>query len=324
MIFKRGVFLIVLLFCLLSAAGSQIDGDGTIVDYTKILYNARYFGMGGAGVASGYDSGVVLMNPAQLGRMQGWEMSSTQTKIAGEFTYTYLNYVIPLEKEGFGLSYTYVDPGQIFSSTGVDVYGHPVIGDQINANSQVLCLSYGTATIWDQFFTGITLKSVRKTLGEVEGSGNSVDLGLVWMITPKVLFGLNAKNAFQSGFTYSNTDELTEVYDPVYVAGLSSRFFDDNMLLSVDYSIESISKLKLGIEYSYEKTIMFRGGIMDGSMTMGLGFRYDMLQVDFGYKFNEFPLENQAYVSMTYGNAEEKELTRPEIELVEQEGGIRE
>jgi len=318
---KRGgilILLFLLLGALVSADGDIVKGDGNLVDYTKILYNARYYGMGGTGVSFADDSGALLINPASLPRMKHWELSTTQFKIADEFTYTFVNYVLPKENGGFGLSYMYENPGDIFATSGVDAYGHPVIGNKLDCNSQLIAFSYGTNIFYENLRLGGTMKNYRKKLGEVEGKGNSFDLALQYDYSRDVALGLNIKNIFQTGFTYSNTTKLIETFKPTYLLGANWYVLDHTLLLSLDYSGESISKTNFGFEYRFGKNVAVRGGLMDGQMTLGTGFRWDSMQMDMGYKYNEFPLDNQVYITFTYGNAREKVLTTPKISIIKQ------
>jgi hypothetical protein len=297
----------------------DINGAGTPVDYTKIAVSARYWGMGRAGVAFANDSGGFLLNPASFGAMRAPECSLMSTKLLGEFNYLMFNGVVPLQNETVGLSFLNEDAGTIYRTDGVDQYGHPQQGDTIQNYNRVVSFGYGRRAFLDNLYIGGLVKATVKRIDFVEGRSMGADLGVMYRWDKSITFGGVVKNVVQSGMSYSNGAAPIEPMDPDYVVGVSWALINHALFLSLDqHTNPKFGRTNLGAEYwLFEETVALRGGYAEKDFTFGLGFRYDLLQIDFAMRFQEAPMENQAIVSLTYGNARHMVVARPEIEIVD-------
>ena len=65
-------------------------------------------------------------------------------------------------------------------------------------------------------------------------------------------------------------------------------------------------------------------GVANGDMTLGVGFRIEDWQFDYAVRYQESPLDNQAFISVTWGDARRSELTKPVIYLLEEDDLLEE
>ena len=315
---KRFIVIFILLYGTLFCS-EVISGDGSPVDYSKIGLSARYWGMGKVGTAFSDDSGGILINPAGLGRMKSLEISSMQTSVLGEFNYSLLNVVYPLGDETFGMSVLYEDAGTIYGSTSLDTYGHPEKGDTIENYNRLYTFAYGRKLLLDNLYLGGSVRFLQKKLGITEANSTAVDLGAIYKWDKEISFGLVVKNAMQNGITYSNGAVGLEPYETVAIAGVAWSLFEKEATLAIDYHMGRLPKLYIGGEYWWERIFAIRAGMAENDMTLGLGIRLSDWQFDYGVRYQTAPLDNQAYISITYGDARRSELRRPVIYLLEEE-----
>jgi len=309
----------------LSFAAFDINGDGSPVDLTKIAVSARWWGMGRSGVALSDDSGAVLLNPASMAMARSFEISALSTQVLGVTNYTLLNGIIPLsdQDQAFGLSIINENAGTIFATDGLDGYGHPIRGGKIDNNNTIVSLGYAARVripdIVNDLYLGFMLKNYYRLLGELTASSMTADLGAIYKFNNVFSVGLTARNAIQSGINYSITDtDKYEHYDPDYVAGFALSLLNNSMTLSVDQSTnEKFGRTYVGMEYWLANVVALRTGLTERDITLGMGLRYEFLQIDVGYRYQDAPLDNQAYFSVTLGNARRMFLDRPKIEIIE-------
>lgn len=321
----RKIIIIFFISCSMFAWSYTINGDGTPVDYSKIAVTARYWGMGKAGAAMANDSGSMMLNPAGLAKARSPEVSSMGVNLLGEFNYTMLNAVFPQQRETFGLSLLYETAGEIFGSDSLDTYGHPVQGDTIENYSTLISFGYARSVVWDNLFVGGVIKNMKRKISYVEGNSNALDLGVLYQWTNKMSFGFVVKNAVQTPLTYSNGASYGEHINQDYILGFSWLALDDKLLLSLDqHSDVSFGRTHLGAEYWWAKMVAIRAGLAEKDVTLGIGFRYQFFQVDYAVRYQEQPLEPQSYISVTIGDATSFFLSRPQIELVDDDNAEEE
>lgn len=315
----KKVLKLLILFLLLNIGFAyDINGDGSPVDFTKIGLTARYWGMGKAGAGYSNDSGSMMLNPAGLARAKSFEISTMATKLMDEFNYTMLNVVYPRDHESFGLSLLYETAGTIYETAGLDQYGHPEQGDTIENYNALVSFGYARPLFWDNFYVGGVVKNFKRKISYVEGSTNSLDLGCLYQWSEKLSLGLVVKNAVQTELKYSNGASYDEHMNQDYILGVSWLALDDKLLISLDqHSDASFGRTHLGTEYWWANMVAFRVGVAEGDLTVGVGFRYAAFQVDYAMRYQEQPLDNQAYISVTFGDATKLFLSRPEIEIAD-------
>jgi hypothetical protein len=310
-----------------ATAAFEVAGDGSPVDFTRVGFSARFWGMGRAGVALADDSGALLLNPAAIAMANSFEFSGTNTRILGVTNYSLLNGVLPFYDTELmlGFSLIYESAGTIYETNGLDQYGHPLKGGVIENNNIVASLGFGSkfsvlGSSVENLYLGLLLKNHRRALGDLTSSGTALDLGGVYRGGEHIALGLTARNVLQSGISYSTAARSsTEHYDPEYTAGLTFGLLNNDLTLSLDRTFsDKYGRNNIGLEYWLANMIALRSGLAEKDMTLGIGLRYAALQLDVGYRYQDAPLENQFYFSLTYGDAHRIFLTTPtEIEIIE-------
>jgi hypothetical protein len=315
-----------LLLSAFAAAAFEVTGDGAPVDFTKIGFSARFWGMGRAGVALADDSGALLLNPASMAMANSFEFSGTSTRVLGVTNYSLLNGVLPLYDNRLllGFSLIYENAGAIYETSGLDQYGHPLKGGKIENNNIIASLGFGSKfsvlnSAYENLYLGLLLKNHRRVLGDLTSSGTALDLGSVYYHNNYISLGLTAHNALQSGLSYSTAEQSnTEHYDTEYTVGLALSLLNHDLSLVVDRTFnEKYGRNNIGLEYWLANMVALRSGLADTDMTLGIGLRYASLQLDVGYRYQDAPLENQFYFSLTYGDAHRIFLITPEIKIIE-------
>lgn len=316
-----------ILFCLtaLSLAAFEVKGDGSPVDFTRIGISARFWGMGRAGVALADDSGALLLNPAGMAMARSFEMSGMSTQVLGVTNYSLINAVLPFGENGqaFGFSYINENAGTITATKGLNDYGHPIKGDTIENSNTVVSLGFAgkiaIEDIIDDFYVGAMFKGHSRILGDMTASSMAADVGALYKWKPNISLGFTARNAFQSGINYSTSAESNEEhYDTDYVAGVAFGMLDNDLTLAIDqYTNSKFGRTNLGLEYWLGDAVALRSGLAEQDLTFGLGVRYEMLQIDVGMRYQDAPLDNQLYFSVTWGDARRLFLDRPQIEIIE-------
>lgn len=321
----KKVLFILLAVSALGFAAFEVNGDGSPADLTKIAVSARWWGMGRAGVALSDDSGALLLNPASMAMAHSFELSAMSTQVLGVTNYTLINSVIPLgdRSQAFGLSMLDENAGTIYATDGLDEYGHPLKGGKIDNRNSILSLGFASRVyipgIIDDLYLGIMFKNYYKLLGELTATSMTADLGMIYKLNNYLSFGLTARNAIQSGINYSTSEGSNkETYDTDYVAGVAFSLLNNDLTLAVDQMTnEKFGRTYVGIEYWLANIVALRTGMAENEMTLGMGLRYEFLQIDVGYRYQDAPLDNQAYFSVTLGDARRLFLQRPKIEIME-------
>ncbi|GBR75639.1 hypothetical protein NO2_0293 [Candidatus Termititenax persephonae] len=315
-----------LLICAASFAAFEVNGDGAPVDFTKIGSSARFWGMGKAGVALANDSGALLLNPASMALAHSLELSAMHTQTLGVSNYTLFNGVLPFNNKNliFGFSFIHEDAGTIYETNGLDANGYPLKGGTIDNSNVVASLGFGgkLSLFGGQrnTYLGLLLKNHQRHLGELTAGGTALDLGVIYRLGHIFSLGLNVRNAWQSGLNYSVSERSGfEHYPTEYVAGFALTMLDNNLMLALDKAIsETDSKTYFGLEYIIAETVSLRSGLADKDMTLGLGLRLVDLQFDVGYRYQDAPLDNQLYFSITYGNARSLFMDVPtDLEIID-------
>ncbi|MDR2430827.1 MAG: type IX secretion system membrane protein PorP/SprF [Candidatus Margulisbacteria bacterium] len=321
----RKTVYILLFLSAFSLAAFEVSGDGSPVDLTRIGVSARWWGLGRAGTALSDDSGALLLNPASMAMARSFELSGMSTQVLGVTNYTLINSVLPLNDsyQAFGFSFINENAGTIIATSGKDAYGHPVKGGTIENSNSIISLGLASKVaipdLIDDLYLGVLFKGYHKVLGDLTATSMAVDFGAIYKWTSFLSLGFTARNALQSGINYSTSEKSGEEhYDTDYIAGLALSLLNNDLTLAVDqYTNAKFGRTYAGLEYWLANTVALRTGLAENEMTLGVGLRYEFFQLDVGYRYQDAPLDNQVYFSVTLGNARRLFLTRPKIEIIE-------
>jgi len=321
---KKLIYILVIL-SVFGLADFEIKGDGSPADLTKIGISARFWGMGRSGVALSDDSGALLLNPAAMAMARSFEMSGMSTQVLGVTNYSLVNAVIPLwdQNQTFGFSYINENAGAIYSSEQRDQNGHPIRGGLIQNSNTIVSLGFASKIyipdLIDDLYLGTMFKGYSRVLGNMSSSSMAADFGALYKWKPNISLGVTLRNALQSGIRYSlSPANEVDYYDTDLVFGAAFALMNNDLTVAIDqHTNPKFGRTYLGVEYWLGKAVALRSGLADNDVTLGIGVRYDMLQVDVGLRYQDAPLDNQMFFSLTWGNARRIFLDRPGIEIVE-------
>jgi len=243
---------------------------------------ARPIGMGGAFTGLADDANAIFLNPAGIGYIRG-ESAAVSSKISDGDEYTILGGVesTPFGSIGIGYVSYSTNVGDLTTTSATDP------GDtSIRALNQTLYLSY--ARVLNEFMIvpdsmgrlslGANLKFVSSRLNNAKGlaneqdSGINLDLAASFRTNDVLSWGFAVKNLFggEEGI-YGETESGTS-----FSAGVSGRFLDDTVILSLENS-------SIGAEVRLLEALAVRAG-RDGSYnTAGVGVNLGGFGVDYAY-----------------------------------------
>jgi S-layer homology domain/Glucodextranase, domain B len=270
-------------------------------DPIAVGLGARPLGMGKAFVAVSDDVNAMFLNPAGLGSMKSWEMSTMSSNFLNEYQYTMYSGVTPTPVGVFGLGY--VDS----KITGISVSG----GGTSDFYNQALVLSYGKdiGTIGPSngnepnIFAGGTLKyySTGYT-GDLNASdsGYNIDLGLKYTPAKWISYGLNFQNVLGGSKIYGDFE--SEDMPFITKAGVAFKWLEYNVLFALDEDMYLAGAdipwpMHFGAEWKIHPNLCIRagynqegssaiGGQLTNNTTFGLGFDYSGVKIDLAYMQN--------------------------------------
>ena len=149
---------------------------------------ARPVGMGKAFVAVADDPNAMFLNPAGLGTLKAWELSTMSMTLLDEYQYTMFCGVNPTPSGVFGIGYVSSRIGGIISGgTTIDFY------------NQATVLSYGRdiKEYFPDTYAGASVKYYQKGYSggiSATGTGYNIDLGLLYVPQKWMSYGLNFQN----------------------------------------------------------------------------------------------------------------------------------
>jgi hypothetical protein len=287
-------------------------------DYSKVGIGARVLGMGRSFVALADDANAVFVNPAGIIFKRVPSLTSVFTNLSGDINYSVFGFVSPTRFGSIGIGYLTSNTAGLYT-TSVDSNGIINANSSFNFSSSQMTLSY-SRQISKKLFCGASLKFINKSFSNQtggNGSGNNMDLGLIYRFNKATNFGLNFQNILASSMNWGTGK--SEVITSKTKLGFSHRL-REQLLWLLDWEIENPSKptlLNSGIEWTPSKNFAFRAGltqdarpegIIGSSITLGLGLNLGRISFDYGYKIDSQLSEaNYGYFSVSLDIGEKKE-----------------
>ena len=273
---RRTSLMAMLFACLLvvglaQAAAAADDLAGTAA-FMNIGLGARAMGMGGAFVSIADDATCVYYNPAGLAIQDGRSLTSFYTNQYGQAGYLGFAYA----QKGFG--------GGILTLSATDIQGTDEFGNPTETYSLTeRALLASAARTYKGLHIGGTVKYYSQSLPDLQGSGVTCDLGLLYEGN-QYKIGAVGRNLFGQ-VSYANGS--ADPFDRVFVVGVSTDVVP-RLTLALDY--ETNRTAHVGGEYRLDMFDLRGGAVFrDGhtSLTAGLGVRTGMFRFDYAYETHE-------------------------------------
>lgn len=263
---KKITILALALILAASVAGaSYAQQSGFAIDPTYIGVGARPLGMGKAYVAVAEDADTVFMNPAGLGKIDSWKLTTMYSNFMGDVKYSVLSGVIPMETGSLGFGYitSRVDGIWILGADATSTTHWPTPSSLGEYSNSVGFVSYGfplekVAGFAKDIYVGANLKYFdQQGSGTDEayyagGRGIDLDLGILYAPKGWLSLGLNQQNMVPSsmGGAVTYRSGVEEDVPSVTKAGAKIALFGEEDLALIDSSF----KLNLAADIDIHST----------------------------------------------------------------------
>lgn len=257
--------LIILALAVLTAGASYAQQTGFAIDPTYIGVGARPLGMGKAYVAVAEDADTIFMNPAGLGRIDSWKLTTLYSDFMGDVKYSVLGGVVPMETGSLGFGYitSRVDGIWIMGPDATATTHWPVPSALGEYSNSVAFVSYGfplekVSGFGKDIYVGANLKYFdQQGSGTNEayyagGRGIDVDLGVLYAPKGWLSLGITQQNAIPSsmGGAVTFRSGVEESVPSITKAGAKIALLGEEDLALIDSSF----KLNLAADIDLHST----------------------------------------------------------------------
>ncbi|MBL7995606.1 PorV/PorQ family protein [bacterium] len=318
---------------------AQGPADGTQSLFIETGMGARAQGFGNAFVATANDGSAVFWNPAGLDYLsQSNLVLFHSTLVAGSF-YNFASVTFPFVQfgsVGVGIARVGVD--------GISITNDfTVISSNQSWTKEEYYFSYGKKLPWFGLALGTTFKVDHTSSANLEndqvntvsGTGFGLDIGAMWRpdydnaILRNLSVGLNFQNVVRPSIKMVDLSD-TDPYNIKF--GLAKDlFFGDETLKKFTLAIDMNKNqetpnptFNLGAEFTYNRFLVARLGLMAGQMTVGMGTEFNQFQrfqVDYSVNLgNQFgtPLHRLS-LTMNFGKTVEEKIQIARAQRLEED-----
>ncbi|MEW6014401.1 MAG: PorV/PorQ family protein [Candidatus Zixiibacteriota bacterium] len=280
---KRSCHLAIVLTALvLAPVVSLVAGDAGRESQFSIGSGARALGMGGGFVGLGDDASAIFWNQAALTLLDQQEFNLMHLSLFEGSIYDVISYVYPHERfGGFGVSFMRLGTGDILKRRDWREMG------EFSYFTWQMLFGYGRR-LEGGFAVGSALKIVNQTMDNSSSYGAGLDIS----------FYRNLYRYLNAGITFQDIispklriGEESEVTPTTVILGIGVKEYPlgrdlyHNLGISLEKPEERSLKIRMGVETVYRRTLSLRAGYDRDNFTFGLGFQYQRLRLDYGYKF---------------------------------------
>ncbi len=265
---------------LLCAALSGADDSGR---ESLFLFGAgaRSLGMGGAFSAVADNASAVYYNPAGLASLEYREITFLGATLSENTKYLFAGGAYPVLGFGtFGFGAINLGTDEIVFRDRLGRLG------EFDYSDGQYWFSYGLRI--NRFVSiGSNLKYLNRSLGDLNTSTGSFDLGLLFSYKNVVFAGLNAQDIFSGTMKLgSEGEDLPYNFKGGLALKISSGNIDIIAAGDVDKTEDVATKIHVGSEIGINQTFFLRGGYDRTDITFGAGIRYGFVGLDYAFKGN--------------------------------------
>jgi hypothetical protein len=220
--------------------------------------------------------------------------------------YNFLSYVHPLRRMGtLGIS------NVLLHSGGYDEVDDT--GDVISTNKLILknavIISYANK-VYERLSLGASLKLIHQRVMRYSGSGQGIDLGILYQPLDELNVGLALQNVIQPKVTLRYDPD---VYEMNLKAGMALKTFSNRLILTADINklVREKAYFCTGVEFSpWEKATspsLKRVDLRLGfnhlqSFTCGLGLKIKFFTVDYAFSSHDLGSLHKFALTFSWGN----------------------
>ena len=290
---------------------SGADGSaGYAGSFLEIPIGARPAAMGGAYLAVSDDGSGPLYNPAGTANLKKKLFTSSYRVMGLDRTLAYASVILPAQGNSvIGINWLYAGSGSVEARNSVG----QLLGHEVSLNTHDFGVLFAKR-FEDAVAAGLKINYYHADFTEITSGSVGIDFGVMLYVdqffnresrdlmpVKNIQIGAVVKN-IGSRFIWNNENYMlryrgtsvpsSEQEDNIpteFGLGGSARFFDQKLTLATDLLKSSKSDLRFhgGAEYLYIKKVALRGGISDGSPTIGGGYLFKLgssfLAIDYAF-----------------------------------------
>ena len=304
-----GILIIILLFSIKFQVQAQDGAAGMPGTYLHMGVGAEALSMGKAYTALATDATAIYWNPAALADQNPYQVYFTHSVLFYGTNFGYLGGSLPTRKWGtFGLGIVYLYSGEFDQRNELNEKL-----DSFGISDMAFLLSWSKQTYYD-VSVGINYKLVTQSMLDYSGTGHGIDLGLKRRFFDRVDVGMMFMNLISPKMKLAHE---SETYPMQFRMGAAMKFLDDKLLVSTEIAKivnwESVY-FNIGAEYTILDQYSIRAGLNDGRFTVGLGYMFNNIGVDYGTKsVAEFGFYHSFAIKYAFGGFEIRAKAFPDI-----------
>ena len=311
---KSKIIAVIILIALAALASTSFAKEA--VDISSASVGARAMGMGGAYVGVADDANSVFLNPAGLGGIKNWGITSMSTNLLGTVDYKMAGAAFHTNYGTFGVGYLAAstpagflttDKGSISDAASIS-YGNSMIflSYGVNLNDVINADGLGNLSL------GASLKFLNQNFEGIDGAsatGFNADAGALFKVNKWLNVGCSVRNAIPEGSVVwqSGTEEadasVVKFGGSVRLLGKEGlyKLWNNELTLNVDSDMYMTDQkpvaLHAGLEWKPVDFIALRGGLtqdligieggtvdVSSNITAGVGLNLAGFSFDYAYK----------------------------------------
>ncbi len=289
---RRFIVILVLVFTAVSFAG-----DGGYRSPFAIGFGARQLGMGGATVANVKSSSSIFWNPAGLPGVDRSEIQLFHMTLFMDTRYDFASFAYPTLSLGtFG-----VGVGDLASGSFDRIENFVTIGE-FSSRQNLFMFGYGFP-LFENLYTGMTVKGVYYDIAGFRDSGFGFDFGMIY----KMSF-INGLSLGFKGTDIGGPSVKLNTVEQRYPMALRGGMSYESLLggkhsLMLNFDFENTEKLGSDIytggEFGINQMLFLRAGYMGDKVTFGGGLAYKSFNIDYAFATMS-DLESSHRISLSY------------------------
>jgi len=273
---KLVIFVLLLTQGITFAASNNTGTTGG--SFLKILGGCRPAALGNAFLAVSDDNNAIYWNSAGLSQITKPALSSMYGSWLAGIYFASVSYITPSDRLSYGLSFSYLNYGNIEETT----LWNPGGTGRIFMPTNYALYSALAYKLTPAVSLGINGKYLTQTIDNCNTSGIGIDTSLFYSFNEVLSFGGTARNIFG---TLGN-DPLPTNF------GFGVAYKRPSLTIAADYNLpnDNNSLINLGIEYKYNKLLSGRLGyntraeeFAGGNISLGLGLSFSSIGFDYAY-----------------------------------------
>ncbi|MFB0526374.1 MAG: PorV/PorQ family protein [bacterium] len=279
---------------------------GMANDYLQYGAGARSLAMGGAYVALADEASGPYWNPAALTQVEEHQFLSMYAPFFEQTNYNFLSYVHPLRRLGsIGISDVLLHSGGYKEVRLVE----GIIGTNRSIFKNAIIISYANK-VRERISLGASLKLIHERVMRYSGSGQGIDLGILYQPLDVLNIGLALQNVLQPKVTLRDDPD---VYEINLKAGMALRTFSKRLTVTADINklVDEKAYFCAGLEVSpwdkptapSLKRVDLRLGCNHlQTFTCGLGLKIKFFTVDYAFSSHDLGNLHKFALTFNWGN----------------------